>query len=120
MKDWDDLRYFLAVARKGSIRAAAATLAVNHSTVSRRIDAFETRLGVRAFERLPGGYFLTQAGEELIQHAERVEKEMIAAERRVAGRDAKLSGLLRVTLPDSFAQCLLMPCHLNRSTQHTR
>lgn len=109
MKDWDDLRFFLAVARKGSIRGAASDLGVNHSTVSRRIDAFEKKLDVRVFERLPSGYFLTQAGEEMLRSAERVQTEVTAAERRVAGRDARLSGLLRVTLPDSLAQSLLMP-----------
>lgn len=119
MKDWDDFRHFLAVARKGSIRAAAAELGVNHSTVSRRIDAFEKRLEVRVFERLPSGYFLTPAGEEMLGSAERVEAEMTAAERRVAGRDARLGGLLRVTLPDSLAQKLLMPDLVAFSEAHT-
>lgn len=109
MKDWDDLRHFLAVARRGSVRAAAADLRVTHSTVSRRIDAFEERLGVRLFERLPGGYLLTASGEEMRVSAERIEREMDAANRRLAGRDTRLSGVLRVTLPDSLAQCLLMP-----------
>lgn len=107
--DWDDLRFFLAVARRGSIRGAAATLGVNHSTVSRRIDAFEKALGVRLFERLPNGYLITQAGEEMLQSAERIEGEVAAIDRRVVGRDARLSGLLRVTMPDSLAQKLLMP-----------
>lgn len=108
MNDWDDLRFFLAVARKGSIRAAAAALDVNHSTVSRRMEAFEKKLGVRVFERLPSGYFLTQAGEDLLPFAERIAQEATAAERLVAGRDSRLSGLLRVTLPASLAQRLLM------------
>ncbi|MHA1565691.1 MAG: LysR family transcriptional regulator [Alphaproteobacteria bacterium] len=109
MKNWDDLRYFLAVARRGSIRGAAIMLKVNHSTVSRRIDAFEKKLGVRLFERFPTGYFLTQAGEEMLQSAERIESEVAAVDRLVAGRDARLAGLLRVALHDSLAQMLLMP-----------
>ncbi len=109
MKDWDDLRYYLAVARKGSIRGAAAMLGVNHSTVSRRIDGFEKKLDVRLFERLPSGYFVTQAGEEMLRSAELMESEVMAAGRRVAGRDARLSGLVRVALHDSLAQKLLMP-----------
>ena len=109
MKNWDDLRYFLAVARKGSIRGAAAGLKVNHSTVSRRIDAFEKKLDVRLFERLSTGYLITQAGEEMLQSAEQVEGEIAAIDRRVVGRDARLSGLLRVTLHESLAQKLLMP-----------
>ena len=51
--DWDDLRYFLGIARAGSLAGAAIALGVNHSTVFRRIQAFEARLGVRLFDRLP-------------------------------------------------------------------
>ena len=109
MNNWDDLRYFLAVARKGSIRGAAILLGVNHSTVSRRIDAFEKKLDVRLFERLPSGYFITQAGEEMLQSAERIEGEVNTINRRVIGRDMRLSGVLRVTLHDALAQKLLMP-----------
>lgn len=64
--DWDDLRYVLAVADAGSLAGAARTLGVNHTTVLRRIGAFEQRLGLRLFERLPTGYMLTAGGEELI------------------------------------------------------
>jgi DNA-binding transcriptional LysR family regulator len=107
--DWDDLRFFLAVARKGSIRGAAVALGVNHSTVSRRIDAFERKIGVRLFERLPSGYLLTAAGEDLLPSAQRMEEDANAIVRRVTGRDKRLGGLLRVTMPDSLAQKLLMP-----------
>src|SRR5690606_10345070 len=62
--NWDDLRVFLAVARAGSLSGAARSLGVNHSTVFRRIGAFERALEVRLFDRLPGGYVLTAAGEE--------------------------------------------------------
>src|SRR6202051_5345259 len=62
--DWDDVRYFLAVARGGSVRAAAERLGVNHSTVLRRIAQLEERLGARMFEKLPSGYRLTAAGGE--------------------------------------------------------
>ena len=109
MKDWDDYRYFLAVARKGSIRAAAAALRVNHSTVSRRIDAFEDRAHARLFERLPSGYVLTEAGEHILELVERIEADAIAVGRRLAGRDSELSGTLRVTLPNTIATRLVMP-----------
>lgn len=109
MNDWDDLRFFLAVARKGSIRGAAALLDVNHSTVSRRIDAFEKKIGTRLFERLPAGYFITQAGEEMSHSAAKIEAEVDTIGRQVTGRDARLDGVLRVTLHDSLAQKLLMP-----------
>ncbi|WP_235008464.1 LysR family transcriptional regulator [Candidatus Halocynthiibacter alkanivorans] len=84
-------------------------LGVNHSTVSRRIDAFEKKLGTRLFERLPSGYFITPAGEEMSRSAARIEAEFDTIGRRVTGRDAQLEGLLRVTVHDSLAQKLLMP-----------
>lgn len=107
--DWDNLRFFLAVARKGSIRAASTDLAVNHSTVARRITAFETKLGVRLFERLPNGYVLTATGEEMMKSAQLVEDEIVKLDRQVIGRDAQLNGVLRVTMPTALATHLLMP-----------
>lgn len=107
--DWDDLRYFLAVARKGSVRAAAAALSVNHTTVSRRISAFEKNLGVRLFERLPIGYILTTAGEEMMEPARRIEDEVGNLNRKLVGRDKQLQGVLRVTMPGPLASNLLMP-----------
>ena len=107
--DWDNLRYFLAVARKGSIRAAAAALSVNHSTVARRITSFEKKLGVRLFERLPNGYVLTSTGEEMMRSAQHIEDEIVKLDRQVIGRDAQLNGVLRVTMPTVLATHLLMP-----------
>jgi len=107
MADWDDLRFFLAVARAGSVSAAARTLRVHHATVSRRLHAFEHRLGSRLFDRLPGGWVTTTAGEEMRGAALRVEEEMQALDRRVLAKDADLSGKLRVTLADSAAYALL-------------
>jgi len=107
--DWDDLRFYLAVARKGSIRAASDGLAVNPSTVARRIDAFEKKLGVRLFNRLPTGYVLTPTGEDMLDSAERIEDEVATLDRQVFGRDAELNGSLRVTLPSLLATHLLMP-----------
>src|ERR1700723_2858476 len=69
MIDWDDVRYFLAVSRGGSVRAAAGRLGVNHSTVLRRIAQLEERLGAQMFEKLPSGYRPTSAGEEVLELA---------------------------------------------------
>jgi len=107
--DWDDLRFYLAVARKGSIRAASEVLAVNPSTVSRRIDVLEKKLGVRLFERLPTGYVLTSTGEEIIESAQHIEDEVARLDRQVNGRDARLSGVLRITMPTILSTHLLMP-----------
>ncbi len=97
--DWDDIRFFLAVARKNSIRGGSAMLGVNHSTVSRRINTFEQKLDVRLFDRLPTGYMLTPAGEDMLSSAERIEEEVNALDRKVLGRDAELNGQIRVTMP---------------------
>lgn len=110
-ESWDNLRIFLAVARAGSLSGAARTLGVNHSTVFRRIGAFEEALGVRLFERQPGGYLLTPAGEELRDGALRVEEEIASLSRKVTGQDLRLSGTVRVTTIDMLAFGLL-PRHL--------
>src|ERR1700680_1600493 len=103
MIDWDDVRYFLAVARGGSVRAAAAQLGVNHSTVLRRIAQLEERLGAQMFEKLPSGYRLTEGGEEVLDHAERMEASSLQLETRVFGRDQGVRGLLKVTLAPTLA-----------------
>jgi DNA-binding transcriptional LysR family regulator len=109
MIEWDDVRYFLAVARGGSVRAAAERLEVNHSTVLRRIAQLEERLGARMFEKLPSGYRLMDAGEEVLEFAEQMEASSNQLETRVFGRDQRVRGLLRVTLPSTLATHLLMP-----------
>lgn len=116
--NWDNLRFFLAVARAGSIRKAAQDLHVTHSTVSRRIDAFERDLDARLFERLPTGYLLTTAGEAVQASAERIEGEVDQVARRVMGQDARLSGRLKVALPDALAQGLLMTALVRFSEIH--
>jgi molybdate transport repressor ModE-like protein len=109
MIDWDDVRYFLAIARAGSVRSAAERLGVNHSTVLRRIGQLEERLGARMFEKLPSGYRLTSAGEEVLEFADQMEAASNRLEMRIFGRDQSVRGTLRVTLVSPFATHLLMP-----------
>ena len=109
MMDWDDVRYFLAVAHGGSVRAAAVRLGVNHSTVLRRIAHLEEHLGAQMFEKLPAGYRLTEAGEEVLELANQMEASSKLLETRILGRDQSVCGLLRVTLAPPFATHLLMP-----------
>ncbi|OCC06315.1 LysR family transcriptional regulator [Labrys sp. WJW] len=109
MIDWDDVRYFLVVARGGSVRSAAARLEVNHSTVLRRIAQLEERLGAHLFEKLPSGYRLTASGEEVLEFANQMEASSHQLETRVFGRDQGVRGLLRVTLAPTLASHLLMP-----------
>ena len=109
MIDWDDVRYFLAVARGGSVRAAAERLGVNHATVLRRVAQLEQRLGARLFDRLPSGYRMTGASQEVLGLAEQMEASANQLEARVLGRDQGVRGLLRVTMAPTIATHLLMP-----------
>src|SRR6201985_1537884 len=109
MIDWDDVRYFLAVSRGGSVRAAAKSLGVNHATVLRRIAQLEERLGALMFEKLPSGYRLTETGEEVRELANQMEASSSQLETRVFGRDQGVRGPLRVTLAPTLATHLLMP-----------
>lgn len=107
--NWDDLKFFLAVAREGSARSAADKLGVHHSTITRRIEAFESAQKTHLFDRLPTGYALTRAGEDLVQSTTRIESEINSIERQILGQDAQLRGDIRVTTPDVIATNLLMP-----------
>ena len=110
MLDWDDLRFFLALARHGSLSAAAKDLHVAQSTVGRRLASLEASLGVRLLNRTPDGYAPTQAGEGVRSHAERLETEALALERTVGGRDVRMAGLVRVTCAEGVATHILAPC----------
>ena len=111
--EWDDLRCVLAVARGGSLSAAARTLGVNHSTVYRRLGRLEEKLATRLFDRDAGRLAPTAAGEDLLGTAGRVEAEMQALDRRLTGRDTRLTGRIRLTAPDDIA-FLLLPETLSR------
>jgi DNA-binding transcriptional LysR family regulator len=105
--DWDDYRYFLAVAGGGSVAAAARRLGQSHSTVLRRLDKLETALDVRLFERFQTGYVLTASGEELQALLAPIGEGMQDIERKLAGQDAALQGTIRVTTTDTLMAVLL-------------
>ena len=97
MLEWDDLRYFLAFARAGSMQAAAKALGVNQSTVQRRLAELQSRVGQRLVERHLRGYRLTELGRELRPAAEAVASAVAAFERRLLAYDKGLTGTIRVT-----------------------
>lgn len=99
----------MAIARAGSLAGAARALSVSHATVFRRLNALETRLGVALFERDRGGYTATVAGEDAADAAARIEHEVLGVQRRVAGRDQRPSGLVRLTTTDTLFEGLLAP-----------
>ncbi|MBM6593193.1 LysR family transcriptional regulator [Microvirga pudoricolor] len=106
---WDDFRLIKAVADMRSLPAAAAQLGVNHSTVFRRLGQIEAALGVTLFERHRAGYAPTAAGEEMIALAQRVDQDITAFTRRIAGREITPAGEIRVTTNDSLLIHLLTP-----------
>jgi DNA-binding transcriptional LysR family regulator len=105
--NWDDARYFLAVCRTGSVSAAGKTLGVNHTTVARRIAAFEAALATRLFDRTRDGYVMTQSAENMYDSAVRMEEYAQAIDRTMYGLDAELSGPLKLTVPYDFANRLI-------------
>ena len=110
MLDWDDLRFYLAILRSGSLSGAAKSLHVAQSTVGRRLASLEASLGARLLNRTPDGYLPTLSGEDVRRQAERVEVEALSLERQVVGRDTRLAGLVRVTCSETIASNLVAPC----------
>ncbi|MBM3502625.1 MAG: LysR family transcriptional regulator [Alphaproteobacteria bacterium] len=107
--EWNDLRLVRAVVEAGSLLGAGKALGINHSTVLRRLEAIETRLGVRLFERLRSGYVPTSAGTDVARVAGRLAEKVEALERRLVGRDVAIRGTIRVTTADTLMHMLVMP-----------
>jgi len=110
--NWNDLRYFLALAREGSVSGAGKVLGVEHTTVARRVTALEKQLGSRLFDRIPSGYEMTQVAENLYPHALAMEELMQVADREVFGMDTQLSGSLKLTASyDVFTRLITPKLH---------
>lgn len=105
---WDDFAYFLAVVRGGSLSAAAAEMGASASTVSRHIDALETRLGLSLFLRQPRGYVLSDAGTELLARVSEVERAVKAVE-RMGVATSEIAGEIKIAAPESVAHYLILP-----------
>ncbi len=102
MYDWNNLRYFLELSRQGKLLRAGARLHVDHTTVSRRITVLEKQLDVRLFDKSPSGYQLTDAGLRLLPLAEQIETRCNQLYQDIAGKDARLSGTVRVATPEAL------------------
>jgi DNA-binding transcriptional LysR family regulator len=107
--EWSDLKIVLAICRSGSLSGAARLLGINHSTVFRRINSIEKKMGVRFFERLPHGYVMTEAGESAMRAGERIDSEVIGLSREIQGQDQRLQGTIQVTAPLGISLILLGP-----------
>lgn len=106
---WDHLRFFLALAEGGTLSTAARRLGVSHTTVLRRVRAFETSLGTQLFDHTAQGYTLTAAGETLRAEASGVRDAIESVARRIGGADAGLEGEVTITTTDTLAFAVLPP-----------
>jgi len=109
MLDWNQLRILLAISRSRSLSGAARVLAVQHSTVGRRLAQLEETLQTQLFDRTPEGYVPTPAGQLVLARARAIEEQALALEREVAGRDARISGTVRITALDACVTELILP-----------
>ncbi len=104
---WDDLQIVMAVAESGSASAAAQALGLNHSTVLRRVAAFEKQQGIRLFERLPTGYQPTNAARDLLAATNKIEQTVSDIQREILGQDDRLAGQVRLTTTDTIVTSVL-------------
>ncbi len=107
--EWSDLRVFLAVAREGTLGAAARKLGQSQPTMGRRLRELERSVGQTLFQRTADGFVLTDEGTSVLAHAERMEEEANALERQLAGQDRQLDGLLRISSSDWLGAHLIAP-----------
>ncbi len=107
--DWDDIRYFLSVARAKQFSAAATRMGVDTATIARRINSLERSLKARLFDRQRTGCALTQAGERFLATAEELESQILRAQGDLRGSDVELDGTVRIAAPDGFGALFLCP-----------
>jgi DNA-binding transcriptional LysR family regulator len=107
--EWSDVRIFLAIARSGTLGAAARALHLSHPTVGRRLRALEQATGHTLFQRTADGFIPTEEGDAVIALAKQMEDGALAIERRLAGQEQKLRGTLRISSADWFGAYVLPP-----------
>jgi len=101
--DWNSLKVFLAIARRGSLSGAANDLTVNHSTIFRRLNAFEDKIGGKLFERINNNYELTTLGHELLALSQNIENSFDGIDRYIVGKDFQPNGIVKITAPSNIA-----------------
>ena len=116
--DWGDLRIFLAIARTGTLGAAARVTGQTQPTMGRRLRALEASLGQILFQRTPDGFVLSDAGAVVLNHAERMEEEALGIARQMGGEGEGLSGLLRLSASEWFGVTVLSPVLAAFSRSH--
>src|SRR5690606_14521069 len=116
--EWSDVRIFLAVVRSRSFGEAARSLGVSHPTVGRRIKVLEAEAGQALFRRTSDGLVLTDAGDAVLTLAESMENSALAMERRLAGNQERLEGILRISSAEWFAGYVLAPVLAELTRRH--
>src|SRR5262249_14480047 len=115
---WDDVRFFLAAARAGSLSGAARVLGVGHVTVGRRLAFLEKRLGVKLLNRTPDGYAVTSAGQAILRQSAAMEAAALDLERAAAGRDLLAAGSVRMTTTEALAYRIIVPAIASLRESH--
>ena len=115
---WDDVRFFLAAAREGSLSGAARVLGVGHVTVGRRLAFLEKRLGVKLLNRTPDGYAVTSAGQAILRQSAAMEAAALDLERAAAGRDLLAAGSVRITTTEALAYRIIVPATVSLRKSH--
>ena len=118
--DWDNLRYFLELARAGTLVGAARRLGVDHTTVARRIQGLEKDMGTALFAREAGGHRLTEAGRRLQPQVEGMEQAFRAVEQAAPSPDEGLAGLVRIGATEGFGTVVLAPQLALFATAHPK
>ncbi|HOZ04584.1 MAG TPA: LysR family transcriptional regulator [Arenimonas sp.] len=118
--EWSDVRIFLAIARGGTLGAAARKLALAQPTMGRRLNTLETAVGHKLFQRTADGFVLTDEGSSMLAHAERMEEEALAIQRQLAGNAHQLEGGLKLTSSDWFGTHVLSPVLAEFAIQQPR
>jgi DNA-binding transcriptional LysR family regulator len=118
--EWSDLKVFLAIAREGTLGGAARNLGQTQPTMGRRLRALENAVGHTLFQRTADGFVLTDEGNAVLGHAERIEEEAIALQRQLAGQEARLEGILRLSSSDWFGSHVLAPVLAEFGRLHPR
>ena len=118
--EWSDLRIFLAIAREGTLGAAARKLGQSQPTMGRRLRALEQDVGHTLFQRTGEGFILTDEGSAMLSHAERIEEEVLAIQRQLSGQDRQLEGAIRLSSSDWFGTHMLTPILAEFAGLHPR
>ncbi|WP_290797027.1 LysR family transcriptional regulator [Halomonas sp.] len=109
MLDWQDIQIFLEVARSERLTDAARRLGLDHSTLSRRTRRFEQKLNTQLFERSTHGYHLTEAGQQLLAHAEEMARHAFEAGESLTDKNHQISGQIRLGVTEGFGTWVIAP-----------